>query len=106
MVDLPHLALPLRFANGAAVVTDQDTTDEIMACVLAIILCPLGFRVELPDFGIPDPTFSQGVVRTDGIDVALTTWEPRAHEITDAWVDELDAFVSHVLVRVGAPSED
>jgi len=106
MADLPHLALPLRFVNGAAVVTEQDTGDEIMACVLAIILCPLGFRVELPDFGVPDPTFSQGVVRTDGVDVAVTAWEPRAHENTDAWMDEFDAFVSHVLVRVGAPSED
>jgi hypothetical protein len=106
MADIPHLALPFRFANGAAVVYDQDTTDEIMSCVLAIALCPLGYRVELPTFGVPDLTFSEGVAPIDALEAALAEWEPRAHEVADAWADGLDAFVSHVLVRVGISSED
>ena len=106
MADIPHLALPLRFVNGAAVVTEQDTTDEIMACVLAVLLCPLGYRVELPTFGIPDPTFSEGVVSSDVIEAVLGEWEPRSHEVADAWADGLDMFVSRVLVRVGISSED
>lgn len=106
MADLPHFALPLQFSNGAAVVYEQDTTDEILSCVLAILLCPLGYRVELPTFGLADPTFTEGLVRTDAINAALSEWEPRAAQDSDSWLDELDAFVSHVRVRIGTPSED
>jgi phage baseplate assembly protein W len=106
MADLPHFAAPFRFVNGAAVVFEQDTTDEIMGCVLAVVLCPLGFRVELPDFGVPDPTFTEGAVRVDVLEAALAEWEPRAHQDAEAWPDALDAFVSHVLVRVATSSED
>jgi hypothetical protein len=68
MTDIPHFSVPLRFVNGAAVVLEQDTTDEIMTCGLAILLCPLGSRVELPTFGIPDPSFTQGLPSTDVIE--------------------------------------
>lgn len=106
MTDLPHFALPFRFANGAAVVVEQDTTDEILTCELAILLCPVGFRVELPDFGIADPTFSQGVPDVSVIAAALTQWEPRSQEVVSGQLDALDELISHVQVRVGAPSDD
>jgi hypothetical protein len=106
MAELPHFALPFRFVAGGAAVVEQDSKDEIVACATAIILCPLGFRVELPAFGITDPTFTQGVARTDAIEAALAEWEPRAAQLVHSEPDALDAFVSHVTVRVGAPSLD
>lgn len=106
MADIPHFALPFRFAGGAAVVVEQDTTDEIMSCELAILLCPIGFRVELPDFGIPDPAFSQGVPDVEVIAAALTLWEPRSQEAVTGQLDALDELISHVSVRVGTPSDD
>jgi len=105
-VDIPHFALPFRFENGAAVVLEQDTTDEIVACDLAILLCPLGFRVELPEFGIPDPTFTEGQVAGDVIDAALSEWEPRSEQVLSTWPDALDVLTAHVNIRVGLPSED
>ena len=106
MADIPHFALPFRFDKGAAVVVEQDTTDEILCCELAILLCPRGFRVELPDFGIPDPTFSQGVPDTDVMATALATWEPRSQETVTGQLDALDDLISHVTVRVDTPSDD
>jgi hypothetical protein len=106
MIDLPHFSIPFRFVNGAAVVFEQDTTDEIMACDLAILLCPLGFRVELPTFGIPDLTFSQGLPNTDVLEAALAEWEPRSQQLIASEPDALDALIAHVSVRVGTPSED
>lgn len=106
MADFPHFALPFRFSNGAAVVLEQDTTDEILSCVLAVILCPLGYRVELPTFGTPDLAFAEGVARADVIDTVVNEWEPRAAQASSAWLDDVDELISHVLVRFGAPSED
>jgi hypothetical protein len=106
MTDLPHFALPFRFANGHAVEVEQDTTDEIMMCCLAVILCPEGFRVELPEFGYPDPTFSQGVPDAQALEAVLANWEPRAQQLTQSRLDARDALVSYVTVRVGTPSED
>lgn len=103
---IPHFSFPFRFDNGHAVVVDQDTTDEIMACELAIVLCPLGFRVELPDFGILDPTFSEGGVNVEAIAAALSAWEPRSQEVVTGVLDALDELVSRVTVRVGTPSTD
>jgi hypothetical protein len=40
MADVPHFALPFRVENGRAVVNDQDTSDDVVTCVVAIMLCP------------------------------------------------------------------
>jgi hypothetical protein len=106
VTDLPHFALPFRFENGSAVVVEQDTTDEILTCELAILLCPVGFRMELPEFGIPDPTFSQRSPDVEAIAAALAAWEPRAQETMSGQLDALDELISHVTVRVGTPSDD
>jgi hypothetical protein len=106
MTDLPHFALPFRFDAGAAAVVEQDTTDEIMTCALAVLLCPVGARMELPAFGIPDPTFSEANVDAGVIAAALTTWEPRAQQVVESNPDALDDLVAHVTVRLNTPSDD
>lgn len=106
MPDLPHFALPFQFVSGGAAVVEQDTADEIMTCVLAVVLCPRGFRVELPTFGIPDPTFTERTANADVIEAALAEWEPRTQELVTSEPNALDAFVSDVRVRITAPSQD
>jgi phage baseplate assembly protein W len=44
----PHFAFP--FQRGQVV--EQDTLDHVMGCVELICRCPVGFRIERPDFGI------------------------------------------------------
>jgi len=78
MVTAPHFSYPFRFASPGVAVNEQDSADEIADCVLAILLCPLGYRVELPTFGIPDPTFSTPEVDVDSLQAAVDVWEPRA----------------------------
>jgi hypothetical protein len=106
MSDLPHFALPFRFATPQCATSEQDSIEEIADCVLAVLLCPLGYRVELPDFGIPDPVFSSPNVDTGDLRVAIETWEPRAATSMEQWLgdDTLSApeLVAHIetLVRV------
>jgi phage baseplate assembly protein W len=77
VTDIPHFSLPFRFGGPAAAVAEQDSLEEIADCCAAVLRCPLGFRVELPEFGLPDQTFLNQPQRRE-IREALATWEPRA----------------------------
>jgi hypothetical protein len=105
VTDVPHFSLPFRFATPQAAVTEQDSLDEIADCCVAILVCQRGFRVELPAFGLPDPTFSMPRPDTDEIRGAIETWEPRAALLLDERPDLLDELVAHVEVFVQIRSE-
>jgi hypothetical protein len=77
-----------------------------VACVISIMLCPLGFRAELPGYGIEDPTFSQGVVQADDLTAAVLKWEPRADLVMEQRADLVDQLVATVTTRIGVPSTD
>jgi phage baseplate assembly protein W len=106
VTDVPHFSLPFRFATPAAAVSEQDSLDEIADCVLAVLLCPRGFRVELPSFGLEDPTFSSPAPDLDAIREAVELWEPRATVLLDEHPDLLDELVGHVEVDVTLRTED
>lgn len=106
MADLPHFALPFRFSRGGAVVVEQDTTDDVLVCVLSILMCPLGYRAELPEFGIQDFTFTEGLIDTDVIARALAEWEPRADTLMTSSVDPIDELVQYVSIALSTRSQD
>lgn len=97
--DVPHFAIPFRFENGSdgflhAAVNEQDSIEDVTACVEAIVRTPLGYRTEMPDFGIRDQTFTEGMINTDEILVALAQWEPRAEILIDEDDSMLDQFIA------------
>jgi phage baseplate assembly protein W len=106
MTDVPHFALPFRVANGRAVVNEQDTTDDVVSCVVAIMLCPTGYRAELPEFGLDDPTFREGGPDQEAIAAAIQRWEPRADALLEVNADALDELAYAVLAMVGTRSAD
>lgn len=106
MTDVPHFALPFRFDSGAAVVVEQDTNDDVLACVTAILLYPLGWRPEAPTFGIRDPAFSEGIVQRSELARALAEWEPRAETALAGAIDDADELVQIVTVALGVESPD
>lgn len=91
----PHFALPFRFSPPAAV-TEQDSLEEIADCCVAILLCPYQFRVELPEFGLPDPTFSMPTVDLNVIRTVVDRWEPRAAMTLDTEPDASDTLLARV----------
>lgn len=104
MSDVPHFDLPFRFGPQAAVV-EQDSLEEIANCVYAVLVCPLGFRVELPTFGLADPTFSMPAPDLDEIRDVVETWEERAGLLLDQHPDQFDALIARVGVAVQARTE-
>jgi len=75
---IPHLAVPLQVINGAFVTVEQDTDDEVAQCVRNICAFERGYRIEDPDFGIADPTFTTMPIDTADISEALDAYEDRA----------------------------
>lgn len=102
MADAPHFAYPFRLetdpASGAlaAVVTEQESADEVADCVTRIVRTPRGFRDELPEFGISDPTFEQTPVDADLLTDELHEWEPRTDLEGVSRIDSLDELISIV----------
>lgn len=77
----PHFRYPFKFGSGLskhALVNEQDSEDDIIACVLAIVKTPRGFRDDIPDFGITEQIFKELPLRAAEIQAALEEWEERA----------------------------
>jgi|SRR5215831_10979310 len=105
-MDAPHFSYPFRFSNPQVAVSEQDSLDEIADCVLVTLLCPLGYRAELPEFGLPDPAFSSPFVDTDLIRRTVEFWEPRALTTYDAEIDPLDELIARVQTIVSLRTQE
>lgn len=103
-VRIPHLSLPFRIVDGAAAVNEQDSVEEIVDCVEAILRCPQGHRVELPDFGLADQAFAQSGADPQIVEATVNRWEPRTRTIATVNPDALKDAISRVLVQTDAPA--
>lgn len=106
MADLPHFSYPFRFSSPQVAVSEQDSLDDISDCVLAILSYPQGYRVELPEFGLPDPTFSSPGVDVDVFRQTVEYWEPRALAAFNAQPDQLDELIAHVQTLIQVRTEE
>lgn len=84
-IDTPHFAFPFTFdANGRSIVVQQDTVEDVASCAANVVSFPLGFREDVPSFGVPDPTFKTTPLNTTQIDAGIAKWEPRARVSSSA----------------------
>jgi phage baseplate assembly protein W len=82
-VEVPHFAYPFRLVGGAPAVNEQDSLDDVAACVSAALLTSPGDRDERPEYGVSDPTFSVLPMDPDALVAEVQTWEPRARILAD-----------------------
>jgi phage baseplate assembly protein W len=104
MPETPHFSLPFRFEIDSfgvahAAVNEQDSLQDITDCVTAILSCPLGFRFDLPEFGLRDQTFGTPGADLDEIQHAITQWEPRADVLIEEDPSMLNQLIDTVRVR-------
>jgi phage baseplate assembly protein W len=102
MIDeLPRLALPLRINSGQYVSVEQDTLDEVITCVAAITLFPLGFRDDRPDFGVVPLELTDRPLNTLDVEQAVEAYEPRADvSVVEQPYDPSDPLAARVRVEV------
>lgn len=101
-VIVPKLKVPFEIRGGGAAVVEQDSVDEIVQCVDYLLQTEPGTRLEVPEFGLPDPTFEEHRLPDqlpELIREAIGRWEPRADLVLDA--DHIDDLTEQVRVRIG-----
>lgn len=100
MILVPKLRVPFQIVGGRAAVVEQDSVDEIVQCVEYLLRTEPGSRYEAPEFGLPDPAFTE---RPDQLlslaRSVIDRWEPRA--ATRLSSEEIDQLTRRVLLRVG-----
>lgn len=101
MPEVPHFALPFRFENGRAAEVEQDSVEDVAACVEAVLRTQPGEREELPGFGVPEATFSVAPLDVEAITAAVSAWEPRARVLATEAPDALDQAIRNVRLTVG-----
>lgn len=101
MTERPHFAFP--FARGNVV--EQDTPDHVNSCENVIVRCPVGFREERPDFGIPWPEFATAPLDPADITHALRRLEPRGTATGEEYADVVDASIRHLSITVEVASD-
>lgn len=102
-LQVPQLAFPLRLdSNGDFAQVEQDSLDDITDSVAVLISTPVGSRIEVPEYGIPDVTFAPGGLDFDAtaLEDAIQTWEPRAKVTITDQLDSTDDMVNYVLAQV------
>jgi len=101
MADTPQFDLPF---TGAEV--EQDSIEEVTQSVETLLRTPLGMYDENPDYGVVDPTFTEGDVNLQDIQVAISTWEDRADVLLEQDTDALDSLVRRVRINESVRSQD
>jgi phage baseplate assembly protein W len=99
---LPHLAVPLVIApDGSFDIVQQDSVEEVAQSVSVLLGTQLGRRVMVPNYGTPDPTFTEPDAHA--IEQTITNWEPRAVPTVTVEIDDSGAANVNVAVALATP---
>lgn len=90
----PKLKVPLQIQGKSAAVVEQDSDDEVVQCVIAILRTRIGTRPDDAEMGVPDFAFHQNGADLDVIRATLLKYEPRAKTLSDQEIEDLVATVS------------
>lgn len=103
-VQNPHFQLPFRLGavNGGAFVNEQDSVDDVIDCIKAIIAFPIGSRQDLPTFGSPDLLFRKVTNQAiSQMQQAIVRWENRAAIVVDGQPIVTDELIQKIMIKVG-----
>jgi len=104
-VTIPHFSLPFHFADQGtgyptAAVVQQDSDEEVVNCVEAIIRYSPDQRIEKPDFGTPDTTFGSPQPDIEVIRSSVAEFEPRADLAISQGYDPVDEGLNKIRLEV------
>ncbi len=95
----PQLAHPFRVEGGEVATVDQDSLEEIKACVLASLRTRFGSRMDEPEFGAPSQVFKRHPRHPvpDAYLRAVERDEPRASALG---TEVIEGLVRQVVIEV------
>lgn len=98
----PHLRFP--YSRGAYV--EQDTDQHQTSRALAVVACPVGFRVERPEFGWRFPTYQTAPLDTASLTNALRQFAGIEAPSADEYADEASAATRRMTVYMHSTGDD
>lgn len=102
MTDTPHFAFPFAFSGPkhSAAVVEQDSREEVEACVQAILSVERGAFLSIGDFGIPEQALREGGADLATISRAIALWEPRARALVEREPGLLETLIDTIRVKL------
>jgi uncharacterized protein CbrC (UPF0167 family) len=104
-VDVPHFDLPFQLGRDGATVVEQDSIEDVANCVVAIFLTHVGWRDEVPAFGVQDFAMRRQPIGEDDINNLISAQEPRAGIVVNERRDSSDRMIDHINVGVSIVSK-
>jgi hypothetical protein len=104
-VEVPHFNLPFQLGASGAAVVEQDSIDDIAVCVVAILSTHIGWRAEVPTFGMPDLALRRQPIGAEDIHTLVSGQEQRALLVVDEHPDQVDSLIDHINVGVSLVSK-
>lgn len=100
---IPVFARPFRVdpGHGEPYTYEQDTEEEIMQSVAVLVETPVGSRIEMLDYGVPEMLFKLDIDRS-AVAAAIAAHEPRGTALVDDSVDTLDDLIRNVKIQMGS----
>lgn len=100
-VQVPHFRHPFsRTADGTRViVVEQGTTEHVQSQALNVIACPVGFRLDRPEYGWPIPMFQNAPLDTGPLQDALERFVGQKVDVSE-YADSVQAAARHLSVVV------
>lgn len=105
MTDVPHFDMPFSYHGAKPAVVEQDSPEDVMNCVEAIVRTTIGDRAELPGFGIEDMAFLVQPLPLTFMLEAISTYEPRAIALADQEPDYINNLTAKVTLQVAQVEE-
>lgn len=75
----PHALSPFTIGAAGTVVTEEGSVENIKSSAYNILVCDVGFRDDVPTFGVPDITFQTEPIDLSQLQEPIETWEPNAN---------------------------
>lgn len=101
---VPHFDLPFTLTPKGANVADQNSHQDIANAIVAIAYTELGFRVDTPEFGLPDLTFRNQPLLTEDVLGIIRNQEPRIDLIADERPDILNPLIDRITLTINEVS--
>ena len=93
-ITTPQLKVPFQMSGSKMAVVEQDSDDDVVQCVTAIMRTRTGTRPDDPLMGVPDFAFSENGADLGVIRSVLAKYEPRATIMTEQELIDLIATVT------------
>ncbi len=81
---IPHFQYPFAFnARGQSKVVEQDSPGDLEARAANVCVCPIGFREDQPEYGIPELLFGTIPLDISTVQEEVARWANLDVEVTE-----------------------